>query len=299
MIKLIERKKIDEQKWDKCVESNNLTASVFARLWYIDACCENWCALVEDDYQAVMPLFWRKKYGIVYIYPPFFLAQLGILGNPSPNSDISEWIKAIPSRFRWIELIFNAYDKISENNTYKTITHRTYILSLKSSYEDLRSEYHQNHKRNLRKAESANLTVINNFEMHKAIDLFRSNRGKDSNVGYKELDYERLLNILNLLDFHNALESYGVLDDTGELCAAAFFTFMFGRYTFLFSGRSKSSDKSRAMFYLIDKFIQSHSERDCILDFNGSNNEQVAKFYAGFDAYPQQFIQVNLPFWRR
>ncbi len=37
-----------------------------------------WDALVLDDYQAVMPLTWRSKFGIRYLYQPAFTQQTGI-----------------------------------------------------------------------------------------------------------------------------------------------------------------------------------------------------------------------------
>ena len=33
----------------------------FALSWYLDASCDNWDALIADDYTAVMPLPYRKN----------------------------------------------------------------------------------------------------------------------------------------------------------------------------------------------------------------------------------------------
>ncbi len=42
---------------------------------------KQWDALVWNDYEAVMPLTWNRKYGIAYLYQPFLTAQLGVFGN--------------------------------------------------------------------------------------------------------------------------------------------------------------------------------------------------------------------------
>jgi len=39
---------------------------------------DQWDALVLNDYEAVMPLTWNKKYGIHYLFQPFFCASLGV-----------------------------------------------------------------------------------------------------------------------------------------------------------------------------------------------------------------------------
>jgi len=45
---------------------------------------ENWDALVEDDYTAVMPLPWKKKYSFRYVYQPLNCQQLGIFTTNPP-----------------------------------------------------------------------------------------------------------------------------------------------------------------------------------------------------------------------
>ena len=40
-----------------------------------------WDALVEDDYVSVMPLPYRKKMGVTYIFPPTMTQQLGVFSH--------------------------------------------------------------------------------------------------------------------------------------------------------------------------------------------------------------------------
>ncbi len=292
-LKWVERGQIDGEKWALCAASSPQTDSVFTRLWYLDACCEHWSALVEDDYRAVLPLFWRKKYGIFYIYPPFFVAQIGILGRP--QAPVSEWLRAVPHKYLRAEIIFNASNNVE--TLLSDIRHRTCLLSCRPDYETLRSAYHQNHRRNLRKAEAAGLHIVRDAEASEVIRLFRENRGQRKEVGYKEADYARLQRLTTVLQEHGALEIWGVTDAEGRLCAAAFFAFAGNRYTFLFSGRDAVSDENRSMFLLVDRFLQAHAGSETLLDFNGSNNEAVAKFYLGFGAESCSFVQRNLGFF--
>lgn len=296
-IRWTEREKIDADKWDSCLAAHPQTDTLFAQLWYLDACCEHWDALVEDDYRAVWPLCHGRKFGISYIYPPYFVAQIGILGNP--HATAGEWLSAIPKKFLKTEVIFNACNSLTENLQQHAFTHHTYLLSCHPSYEELYNGYHQNHRRNLKKAESCGLQISHEADPEKVIQMFRQHRGKQKNVGFRTDDYRRLNRLLTLLDDRQVLETWAVLNAQGECCAAAFFTRWKGRYTFLFSGRTSDSNRNRAMFFLINRFIQAHAGEDILLDFNGSNNGAIAKFYSGFGAEEIRFFQVNTSCFRR
>jgi hypothetical protein len=48
------------------------------------------------------------------------------------------------------------------------------------------------------------------------------------------------------------------------------------------------------MFLLIDDFIRQNAESNLILDFEGSNIQGIARFYAGFGAEPQTYLSVRI-----
>ena len=77
---------IDKKKWDACIAAAD-NGLVYAGSMYLDAMAQNWDALILDDYKAVMPLTWKKKYSIHYLYQPFFTSCLGVFGkNISPRT---------------------------------------------------------------------------------------------------------------------------------------------------------------------------------------------------------------------
>ena len=52
-IKKLHCTQIDHIKWDKCIsESSN--GIVYAYAWYLDIVCEDWEAIVVNDYQIVV-----------------------------------------------------------------------------------------------------------------------------------------------------------------------------------------------------------------------------------------------------
>ena len=98
--------KIDKQKWDNCINTAD-NGLIYAYSFYLDAMSKHWDALVLNDYEAVMPVTWNKKYGISYLYQPFLAAQLGVFGKNITEELLSSFINSIPSSFKYIDICLN------------------------------------------------------------------------------------------------------------------------------------------------------------------------------------------------
>ena len=60
-VRFVEHKDIDRPRWDGCVHYAN-NSLVYAYSWYLDNVSgEEWDALVEGDYESVMPLIPNHK----------------------------------------------------------------------------------------------------------------------------------------------------------------------------------------------------------------------------------------------
>ena len=289
-ITYLQRDKIDANKWDKCVESNLETANLSAMSWYLDICCKDWGALIIDDYRSVIPLPYRKKHGIEYVYPPFFAHKLGFLGDELTQAETEKAIDWIAKNYKWADLIFtsNIYYKRG-----KTILHQASLLDLRPDYETILKKYHSINRENSQRAKKENLKLIFDIEPKKIIELFKNNRGKDASVGYQDSDYDNLANVITLLQERKAVEVVGVFNADGVLCAGAFFTISAKRYHLSFSARNVEI-KSKCLYFLIDNFIFRHAGEDMFLDFIGSDNPNIAKFYAGFGSKEYTFTQLTI-----
>ena len=95
MIYCIKRKDLDVEKYDACIAAS-VQFRIYAFSWYLDICCTNWMVLVLNDYEAVMPIPYRKKYGIKYVYPPLWILELGLYSKKKSSIDsFLEVLKAI------------------------------------------------------------------------------------------------------------------------------------------------------------------------------------------------------------
>src|SRR6201996_2749611 len=99
---------IDVARWDHCIE-NAANSLIYGFHFYLDhMAAGQWDALVLGDYEAVMPLTWRSKYGIRYLYQPPYTQQAGIFAiQPLAPHLIEAFLQAARDRFRFAELFLN------------------------------------------------------------------------------------------------------------------------------------------------------------------------------------------------
>lgn len=283
MIKYLLHNEIDTKKWDQCI-TKSFNSMIYAYSWYLDAVCEQWDALIEDDYKRIMPLPTNKKAGISYLFQPNFTQQLGIISQDKMDSSIVEsFLNAIPKKFRLVEINLNTNNIICESKKHTFIKNSNYELDLIRPYEELYSNYSSNLKRNLKKAIKNEIKVFPNTKPDDIIKLFRNNRGRDIKT-LKEKNYQCLSKLIYLLIHRGRAQVWGSYNERNELVAGAFFIKSNKKWIFLFSGTAQSARKNGAMPFLIDSFIKTNANSNITLDFEGSNDTNLARFYAGFGA---------------
>ena len=135
MIRFLKYNEIDKKKWDRSVDEsvNNL---IYAYSWYLDIVSPGWCALIENDYESLMPLTGNKKYGIDYLFPPYFTQQLGVFSRTTLSKEkVENFLKAIPSHYKFIESSLNTHNTFELSNEFKIKKNINIELGLDSSYE--------------------------------------------------------------------------------------------------------------------------------------------------------------------
>ena len=87
-IEFYKRSQIDVVKWDSLVRQSFMRL-IYFESWYLDSMTNsNWNALIYGDYEFVMPLPFREKYFIQYIYQPFITQRLGVIGKDGCSPEI-------------------------------------------------------------------------------------------------------------------------------------------------------------------------------------------------------------------
>lgn len=297
MIRFLKHNEIDAGKWDGCI-AKSVNGNAYALSWYLDIIHGDWEALVEGDYERVMPLTGNRKYGIRYLFQPYFAQQLGVFSTSKLNPAIvMDFLRAIPPHYRFIDINLNSYNKI-DSEEYDIIYNRNHVLDLIYKYEKITENYSTNTKRNLKKSRLNHLTLMKGVKPEEIIRLFRENRGRTLKK-WGDKHYFTLSRLMYSSIYKGKGIVYGVFDERNQLCAGAFFVRSNNRLVFLFSGSDESARQNAAMTYLIDGVIFEFTPSRLVLDFEGSNNHDLARFYKGFGAKEIQYprLRVNkLPF---
>ncbi len=286
------RSNINDVLWNKCI-ANSINSLVYANTWYLDAVTENWDAYVwetEFEYTAVFPIPNKSKLGLKYVYPPFFIQQLGLF---STDDNIEEYTRLVLTQieidFKFTELNLNWKSNFGQVKT-------NIILSLDKHYIELLAGFSNNHKRNLKKAQKKPFTYNSNINVASIISNFRNNKGAEV-LTLNSHDYQNLINLCSIADHEKVLVTRGLFNENGLITGAVFMKYG-KRLVFLFSGNSPEGKASGGLFNLLNLVIKEFSGSDMILDFEGSNNKGLARFYKGFGGEEENyyfFKKNNLP----
>lgn len=302
----LRREEIDIARWDHCVAhaSNSL---IYGFHYYLDyMAAGQWDALVLGDYEAVMPLTWRSKYGLRYLYQPPFTQQTGIFSRLPVSPDlVGVFLKTASRHFRFAEIFLNY------GNAHPVLQARTnYILRLCDPYEQIAAAYTPHLARNLRHAGVAGLQYAAIDDPGMVLDRFRRDYGsRIPHVGAE--DYQRLAGLCRYLGDRGQLILRAAVGSPGEpaLPAAsadqpAWLSSILllrdqGRLYLLLSNTPPAGRRVRAHHFLVDQVIREWAGQPLVLDLEGSDLPGVARFYADFGAIrqPYFFYRANRLWW--
>ena len=279
MIRYLEHNQIDKKKWDATIEA---IGNIYAYSWYLDVVHPQWEALVEEDYVSLMPLTGGKKFGVHYLFQPYFVQQLGVFSKaPLSDEKLKEFLNAIPKKNRFCEIRLNESNTLSSDNDLFDY-HRNVLLDLNKDFKSIREHYHTNTKRNLAKAESNNLQIVDTVIPYHVVALFTDNRGALLNK-WGDAEYARLTALTKVAVNKKHAFILGVTEKgVGQLLCAAIFMKTKDRITFLFSGLTEEGKQRQAMTYLLNQVIQKYANQPITFDFEGSDDDNLARFYLGF-----------------
>ena len=295
-IRYLTHDEIDPTKWDNCITyaPNGL---IYGYSYYLNQMAKQWDALVLNDYDAVMPLTWNRKYRINYLYQPFLTAQLGVFGQGISSDLLAAFLQAIPPKFSYWDIYLN-YQNVFDLKKFPFYQRKNLVLNLDKTYDELYKNYRPNIQRNIRKAEKIGCKPIVDFPVKKVIDLAvaqMKNYTKESSDNVK-----RFTSLYQHLHAQQQAITYGILSPKNQLVASCVFIFSHKRAYYILVGNHPDGRTSGASHILIDAFIKDHAGKRMLLDFEGSDISNLAHFYASFGAHEENYsaIKLNrLPFY--
>lgn len=272
MISRVSHANIDFAKWNKTIAASH-HAEIYAYSWFLDKVSPQWSGLILNDYEAVMPLPVKSKYGFSYIVQPPFCQKLGIFSTQILADDI---IAAFEKKlFKYSSIRYCSYHRISE----KYATERAnYIIPLDRSVQHLQNAYNENTQRNIKKARNQHVTTTT-IEADTFISFYESSLQYPLPESYKQ----GISGLLKTAETHKAVYCIGAYAEEELISAVAFFTSAQRSY-YLMGASNEQGKECSAMFLIVDAYICMHANTNTILDFEGSEIAGVARFYQGFGA---------------
>ena len=289
----IPNEQIDKNKWDTCLSaaSNGL---IYGYAFYLDCMATSWDALILNDYEAVMPLPCRKKMGVNYLFQPPLTPALGVFGNNPDKDLIKQFLAAIPASFRLWDVSLNHSNQVDPGK-YPVITRNNFVLPLSSSYENIQERYHDNIRRNIKRASKRGCQVRKNISIEAIIAI--SEKGFPKFTKVKKDLFDNLTKVY--AHYKNQSETYGVTDEAGRLLSSCAFLISNNRAFYWLVGNTPESREYGASALLIDSFLRDHSGKNLSLDFEGSDESSVGDFYRKFGAQLESYTTIyynQLPF---
>jgi len=295
MIQFLQHEMIDKSRWDDVI-SHAVNGNLNAYSWYLDIVSPGWCALVEGDYEKVFPLPVSSRAGIKYIMQPWFTQQLGLFGQSISDEDkLIEFLNSIPSAYKYIDINLNSSNQIQEAGNVSGMTNLE--LDLDKEYDKIADGYQNNLHRNIKKATQNKLTISKSILPEELIALFRANKGQELKH-LNENEYILIQRIATESIQKGIGEIWGALDEFNQMVAGILWVTSHQKSIFLFSALSENGRKLNAMPWLIDAFIRQNAGKPLILDFEGSNDEGLARFYSSFGAkkvFYKRYVRNTLP----
>jgi hypothetical protein len=256
---------------------------VYAESWFLDIESPYWEALVLGDYEYVMPLPVKKKFGITFLVQPPMTQQLGVFSKHIIDEKIIElFIQKIP--YRSYHLNLNEQNLVS-----KSIKRKNFILKLDKNYSTLSSSYSSNTKRNVKKACSyTDLIIKTDVCLTEFWKLYAS-----TDQDYNKLLDTYIFELTGKLYERNRLTVYGVFNLDDEMIAGACWLHSPNRLIYLVSSSNKKGKDHLAMFKIVDEIIKKYANNTILLDFAGSNIDNIARFYKGFGAELYNYYEIK------
>ena len=290
MIEHLPHTAIDKRWWDaQLLRSCN--KMWYAQSWVLDLASPGWEALVERDSGAIMPLTWRRKYGVRYLYQPYGLQQLGVFA-PAMVDGLQElFLDAVPQGFKYWDIYLNTRIKQVIRPDVITTARVDQEINLDRPVEELRAAYVENHRRNLKKASGAASYFVEDVLPSEFVALFKRTTGErfgDTDPRDMQCMQELIAEGVK----RGECSVIGVRKGT-ELHAAGCLIKWQGRVIWFKAATDEVGQTLKAMFFLIDHVVGQYAEKEQVMDLAGSNDPNVARFNKGFGAESSVYLHLK------
>ncbi|MBC8342657.1 MAG: hypothetical protein H8E61_01580 [Bacteroidetes bacterium] len=286
MFRLFSNREINKSQWDQTILGST-RSSVYAISWYLDVVSPGWMGLIDEDHTQVIPVCWRKKYGISYLFQPPYTQFGGLFSNQSGQIDFGPHADLLLNHFKFIEIRLSPGNYI-DNQDLIAAKGINQFIDLKPALSEIEKEIHPTHRKNIRRAVKSSIR-IKSMEPSEFLNFKIQNQG-----GYEE-NLTVLPVLLGVLQQHQAVHCYAALNSSQEIITAVMLVEHANRSILLTSATTEEGKTHKAMFLMIHHCLEVNAGKDQLFDFAGSTLPGIYEFNKGFGASEEsiQSIRVN------
>jgi len=290
-LELVRNHDINLIKWDNCI-NNAHNGSIYGFSWYLDIVCDDWHAVIQRDYEAVMPLLVKRRAGIPYVPTSPFASQLGVFSTKIIDQHmVNNFINKVFENFRIFTINLNKFNQIRDDLFHQR-SRLTYEFDLIRNYDLIRENYSDDIRRDLEEATQNKVTVVPGMTPNDFIQ-FISGKGIMAPNNLNREQFGKLRMILAFVLKHGLGEILAAFTRQNNLCAAILFLKSNRKINLLFSAATDEGYENKALKAIVDEYIHKHAEKNLTINFEHLAIPNKAEVCQGFGAKEYSYTTVS------
>lgn len=286
LIQILPATQIDKEKWDRCInESSN--GLIYSYTDYLHAMSENWHGLVIDDYKVVMPLPWKRKFGIRYGYTPPFIQQLGLIGMID-DINLQPILSSIHHFYLFADINFN-FSNAAIQNSIPATQRTNLIIDLSQGYSLIQSQYKSDLKENIKKA---GMLTYTEDTIEQSVSLYQT-QYSERMPHITGNDYKNFYGLCLSLQKKKQCITRTITDENNHVLSTAVLLKDNKRMYNLMNTTTQEGRNKESNPFLLDQIIREFAGQSLLFDFEGSELPGVQAFYEKFGAVNQPYFYYH------
>lgn len=278
---------LDRSRWDQLMESAG-NGDLYGSAVFLDSMTDSWDAIVFGDYEAVLPLPVRRRFGIQYTYILPFCGPFSVYGELPGGITEASMLDAIPRSLRRCDLNLWINDELPQG--WETVTRFNHQLDLSIDYPKIRSRYSATCKNLLNRELPLGMQINTNSQVAAQLQMAQ----KFGGLGRTDRrDVLRFKTLCQRWSHVSEVLSLAITSSDGRVMSGGVFLRSAHQLHYLVGWSNPEGKQHNASRHMLDHVIRMHASQPLTLDFEGSDIPGVAQFFESFGAvaHPYQLLR--------
>jgi hypothetical protein len=282
-IRYIRGHELDRKRWDLVVRQDP-NGNLFGSSAYLDMMTDGWDAIICGDYEALLPLPVRYRWGYQYVHTIPFCGPFAIYGPAASYININAMLDAIPLRF--IRCDVNLWTAVPIRSDWEAQSRTNYLLDLSSEYAVIRSRYSASSRNLLNRGLPEGFSIVKDHPIPDQLKMAVKFGGLGK---MKVRDTDGFVRLCQKLCDTGETSSLAIVSSDGRMLAGGIFLRSQHQIHYLSGWSSRLGRSMNAARFIIDHVIREYTGQSFILDFEGSDIPGVAQFFSSFGAVAHKY----------